>query len=142
MQTLERKWGKFSIDLFADSDNNKCDRFCSKYCSPGCFRVDAFSFDWSEEFCYIVPPVYLIPKAIKHFLASRGRAKGVLIVPYWPSAVFWPYLIKREGIFKDFVKEAIFYTDSRFFVSQGEYKGSVLGDRKLIIPFYVLLIEG
>ena len=141
VQTLERKWGKFSIDLFADSNNAKCDRFCSKYCSPGCFRVDAFSFDWSGEFCYIVPPVYLIPKAIKHFLASRGRTKGVLIVPFWPSAVFWPYLIKREGIFKDFVRETIFYRDSRHFVSQGEYKGSVLGDGKLVIPFYVLLID-
>ena len=116
VQTLEIKWGKFSIDLFADNNNTKCDRFCSKYCSPGCFRVDAFSFDWSGEFCYIVPPVYLIPKAIKHFLTSRGRAKRVLIVPYWPSTVFLSYLMKRKGIFKDFVKEARFYKDSRSFM--------------------------
>lgn len=138
---LETKWGKFSIDLFADSNNTKCKRFCFKCCSPGSFKVDTFSFDWSGEFCYIVPPIYLIPKAIKHFLASQGRAKGVLIVPYWPFAVFWPYLIKREGVFKDFIKEANFYTDSRFFISQGEYKDSVLGDPNLVIPFYVLLID-
>ena len=38
----------------------------------------------------LCPPVYLIPRVIGH--ARKCRAVGMLVVPEWPSAPFWPIL--------------------------------------------------
>ena len=75
-------WGEFTIDLFADNENRKCNRFCSRYWCPGTFKVDAFSFDWTGENSWIVPPTYLVTRCIKHFFASRGNGSAALLVPF------------------------------------------------------------
>ena len=98
-----------SIDLFADNFNAKCTRFCSRYWCPNTLRVDAFSFDWTGENCLMVPPTYLIAKCIKHFLAARGEVKGVIIIPFWPSAVFWPLLVDNEKSFRSFVVNYMYF---------------------------------
>lgn len=50
---------------------------------------------------YLVFPVFLIPKVIKYL--EKCRCKGVLIVPYWSSAVFWPLVCEIENIYKPFI---------------------------------------
>ena len=45
---------------------------------PGCLGVDALAFDWGGENCWLVPPVYLIPRVLVHFLNCKSR--GVLVV--------------------------------------------------------------
>ena len=32
-----------------------------------------------------------------------GQEIGTLVVPYWPSATWWPLLLNDTGIFQDFV---------------------------------------
>ena len=59
--------------------------------------VNAFNFHWSNEINYLVPPVFLIPKIIKHI--EKCTFKGILVVPYWPSAVSWPLLASRPKIY-------------------------------------------
>ena len=91
---LERRYGKFSLDAFANDYNCKCDRFCSLYHVPGSSGIDAFNFDWSNEFLLLVPPVSIIGRVLQHLLLCQ--AEGVLVVPCWPSAYYWPLLIKTR----------------------------------------------
>ena len=42
-----------------------------------------------------MPPVYLIGRTIFHLEACGAR--GVLVVPNWPSAVFWPIVFPLSG---------------------------------------------
>jgi hypothetical protein len=100
---LQRKWGDFSVDCFANFYNSKVEKFYSFYQVPGSAGVDAFSFDWGGEFCLLVPPVCIIGLVLRHLLLCKG--KGVLVVPCWPSCYFWPMLINDfckfiEDIFK------------------------------------------
>ena len=134
-------WGPFTIDLFADNKNFKCKKFCFRYWSPEAFRVDAFSFDWGGEHCLIVPPIYLIPRVIKHFLASVNKASGVLIVPYWPSAPFWPFLVNKDQNFRHFIKQYRLFEDAKFLISPGEYNKSIFTNNDFAVPLLALLIS-
>ena len=88
---LNSRWGPLSIDCFANYYNSKIDRFYSLFNSPGCLGVDAFSFDWNKELCLLVPPVSIVGAVLKHLRLCN--AKAVLVVPFWPSAAFWPLLM-------------------------------------------------
>ena len=48
-----------------------------------------------------------MPKVIQHLRISR--ATGVLFVPQWPSAAFWPLIINEFGYFRDFVRDYRIY---------------------------------
>ena len=79
-----------------------------KFLEVGCIQevseaVDALVQDWSHEINWVCPPIYLIPKVIRHM--KRCRAKGVLIVPEWHSGLFWPVLCKNQYEFEHFVKD-------------------------------------
>ena len=41
------------------------------------------------------PPLYLIPRLIRH--GEVTRAQGTLVIPQWPSAPFWPILFPSES---------------------------------------------
>ena len=58
--------------------------------NPETSGIDAFMQSWEVENCWLVPPVYLIPRT-PACMYSQG-AKGTLVVPLWKSAVFWPLL--------------------------------------------------
>ncbi|KAK6038597.1 ribonuclease HI [Cooperia oncophora] len=59
--------------------------------------IDAFSAEssrfWKSDFCWWVPPPYLIPKTLSW--ARLHRSKGILGFPMWPSNMFFPLL--RQG---------------------------------------------
>ena len=65
---------------------------CLHYSTKG---IDAFSADWVGENNWLVPPVYLISRVIFHLEACS--APGVLVVPKWPSAVFWTIIFPTGG---------------------------------------------
>lgn len=88
-------FGSFTVDRFASHYSAKCARFYSKFWCPSSEGVDAFSVDWAGENNWLVPPVYLIGRTIFHLEACGAR--GVLVVPYWPSAVFWPIVFPLSG---------------------------------------------
>ena len=87
---LSQKWGPFTIDCFACFYNKKLDRYFSRFWNPESSGVDAFTQDWSGENCLLVPPVVLISSVLKHIFLCK--AKGTLVIPWWPSSVFWPLL--------------------------------------------------
>ena len=139
-KVLDTTWGPFSIDLFANDKNAKCRRFCSRFWCPNVFKVDAFSFDWKDEICLIVPPTSLITKTIKHFLASRGSVRGVLVTPYWPSSPFWPFLIDENQNFKPYVKAYRLLNSSKVIVP-GDTKNVIFGNDDLEILICAFLIN-
>ena len=104
-------FGPFTVDRFASPDSAKCARFYSKFWCPGAEGVDAFSVDWAGENNWLVPPVYLILRVIFHLEVCSAR--GVLVVPKWPSAVFWPIIFPVGG-HRASVIQVIEFTDPSF----------------------------
>ena len=98
---LDTMWGPHTVDRFADHNNRQLSRFNSRCWSPGSEAVDAFTVDWSTENNWWCPPVYLVPRVVAH--AQMCAAYGTLIVPEWPSAVFWPVLHPTPEQFAGFV---------------------------------------
>ena len=75
---------KFVDGLFGPhSENFKINKFNSKFHTPGTSGVDAFASHWAGENDWLVPPLNLVNRVIKHCLACR--AFGTLVVPEWES---------------------------------------------------------
>ena len=89
-QWVTTLWGPFTIDQFATWYNTKCNRFNSRFWNPICEGINAFSLNWQGENNWVVPPPSQIVRAWKHFQICKAR--GVLIIPLWKGAVFWPCL--------------------------------------------------
>ena len=100
---LDRQWGPHTVDRFANGCNNQVPRFNARYYCPGAEAIDAFTCDWGHDTNWWCPPLFLVPRLLKH--ARVTRAKGTLIIPRWASAPFWP-LIFPDGVNPaEFVKE-------------------------------------
>ena len=69
--------------------------------------MDSPAFSWIGETCLLLPPVSLVKNIIPHVCFCQCR--GILVISYWPSAPFWPFLVERRGVFRPFV------IDFRFF---------------------------
>ena len=132
---IDAKWGKHTFDRFANFENRKICRFNSKFWTPGSLGIDAFTFDWSVDNNWMVPPIYLIPRVLSKL--KLDRACGTLIVPKWRSAAFWPMLIDCYGMFHSFVEDYIEFTNVKGIFRNGsvksifndEFKSSVLALR-------------
>ena len=120
---LEQRWGKISFDRFASDINRKSKR----HLCPETEGRNAFSFEWSNEANLLVPPTYLIPRPIKHFLKSRTKSKAILICPYWPSAPFWPLLASGDNTYFPFVKHVYLIENPATCIKLGDSKKSILG---------------
>ena len=102
--------------------------------------VDSLAFKWGLENCWLVLPIYLIPCVLVHFLYCQSR--GVLVVPFWPSSLFWPYLIHKDGKFNSFVVDILFVqTGSDVFV-QGANKETCFGSSSFSTPVLFLKLDG
>ena len=122
---IDSRWGPHTIDRFADSCNTKLPRFNSKFFCPYTEQVNAFSTGWQNENNYMVPPVALIPKSLQHMQACN--AKGTMVVPFWPSASFYPLIKKNATDYFEFVTEAIYLGDTTTLVCQGPNKKVYIG---------------
>jgi hypothetical protein len=109
---LNAKYGPFTIDLFASNLSKKVDRFFAKYWCKGNVGVDAFAYNWKNENCWIVPPPSLVAKTIKHLKCCQ--AKGVLVVPRWQTAMYWP-IIHNGKTWQKGIKLLLEYKSKRLF---------------------------
>ena len=89
-QLLNCRHGPFTLDPFASNITKKVTKFYSRIWCQGSQGVDAFAYSWQNEVCWLVPPPKLIPRTIKHM--RQCKARGILIVPKWQSAIFWPII--------------------------------------------------
>ena len=128
-QFIDRIWGPHTVDRFADNCNTKIDKFNSKYWCPGSSHVDAFSVDWVGENNWLVPPIALVPRAVKHMKACK--AQGTLVVPAWLSAPFWPLLFARNSPWASIVSDVIRIKDPTHVFVHGKNHKSIFGSNKM-----------
>ena len=121
---MDMQWCPHTVDRFADEYNHKVAVFNAKFWSPRCSGVDAFAWDWGNDMNWLVPPISLVGKAIKHVKACKAVA--TLVVPSWPSAPLWPLLFSQRSSFSFMVVECMRFTDPRFIFIQGRNPNSCL----------------
>ena len=92
------------MDCFASHYNKKVPKYFSRFWNPATSGVDAFFQDRRGENCLLIPPIPILCKVL--IFMFRSRVSGTLIAPHWPSAPFWPLLVKR---FWNFVVDYVFF---------------------------------
>lgn len=67
--------------------------------------VNCFTERWNTKFNWLCPPIDLVGETLTHMKICKSS--GVLIVPEWKSAYFWPLLTPDGKVFYDFVKDCL-----------------------------------
>ena len=87
------------MDLFASRVNAQRSCYISFRADPESQVVDAFSLSWKALDFYAFPPFSVILRVLQKVM--RDRESGVIIVPTWPTQVWWPLLktlLTREPV--------------------------------------------
>ena len=115
-----------------NASNAHLPRFKSRFRVPGSEAVDAFSASRTGENNWLVPPVQCIIRVVQHLLVCT--AVGTLVVPYWPSNAFWPFLFTSSVEYQPYVIESIYiiiyFPDPSGIFALGCYKDSLIGSDK------------
>lgn len=85
-------FGKPDIDLFAAALNAKCKMYISWKPDPSSWAVDAFTVHWNEWFFYAFPPFSMVANTLNKIIKEKSR--GIVVVPKWPSQMWYPTFIK------------------------------------------------
>ena len=80
------------VDLFATADNARLPTFCSRWFHPEAWKVDAFSFPWTELEVYAFPPWSQIHRVL--VTLREEDAVMILIAPCWPMRPWFPLLLE------------------------------------------------
>ena len=83
MEVLHNRWGHLEVDWFAPANNAKLPIFYSRY--------------WNE-IVLVEMLVYLIEK-----IRKVCYAVGVIVVPLWKSASFWPLIWNGNSFIKNVI---------------------------------------
>ena len=89
--------GSPDLDLFPTRLNTHLSRFSSWKPDPEAEFVNAFSKSWSDLFYFLFPPFFLGSRCLQTI--QRDRAQVLLIVPLWPTQLWYPMLM---GILIDY----------------------------------------
>ncbi|CAC5371828.1 unnamed protein product [Mytilus coruscus] len=132
--------GPYTVDRFASSRNAKLERFNSLFWNVNTEAVDCFTQNWCGENNWIVPPIYLVLRAIKHEIACK-KLKGTLIVPKWISATYWPFIFDKNMNYRDYISDVIeFENTSGIFVS-GSNRKFIFGTEPFIAPVLAVKLD-
>ena len=118
-------FGPFTVDRFANASNKRLLRFNSKFWNPGVEAVDCFSQNWVGENNWLVPPIHLVIKTIKHLVQCKAR--GSLVVPKWPSSAFWPFIFENGYNCHAYVSDVFQFDETDRIYVQGYNKKSLFG---------------
>ncbi|VDH95207.1 Hypothetical predicted protein [Mytilus galloprovincialis] len=136
---FDKLWGPFTCDLFASSNNYKVAKYYSLFWTPGTSGVDAFAHNWALENSWIVPPVHLINRTIRYLIFCR--AKGVLIVPKWISASYWPSIVDMNGKYLSCIVDYVEYKYPTNFFTPGSDKSSIFATQTFQSSVLVLRFD-
>jgi hypothetical protein len=103
---------------------------------PETEKIDAFSQFWGNDMNWLVPPPSMITKTLNNL--RQDKAKGILIIPFWKSAPYWP-IIQKNCIFHEFIKD-IHYLPQKDCIFTGAGKNGVLADNPLKFKMVALRI--
>ena len=98
-QDLMHRWGRCTVDRFADALSAQLRRFNAPYPCHGCEAVDAFSVSWIGERSWINAPWRLLPRICSR-LVDEPAASATLLVPHWPSQPWWPVLMRVASAYE------------------------------------------
>ena len=101
-QALAKEFGPFTLDPFADCSNDKTERFFSDFLCPNTMGINAFAHSWDHENVWLCPPTSKIIPTIRKI--RNSVLSGVLIVPDWKAAPFWPMLFPSATNNNSFIK--------------------------------------
>ena len=89
---LRDLWRKpFTLDPFATAATTMARNFCSLRDEEQHTAADGFSISWSDQDLFLNPPWRLMSRVLRKIFADRAR--GVLIIPRWPSQHWWPQVL-------------------------------------------------
>jgi hypothetical protein len=131
---LEERWGSHTVDLFASSENNQCDRFYSLHWCRGSAGCDAFAFEWSGEVAWVSCPYRMIGRVWRKL--RQERVVATVIVPLWESSTWWGLVVPDSVHLADEVVDWVWLdrSDPDLFVH-----GSAPGGRAVVPPDWPLL---
>jgi hypothetical protein len=89
---VQARFGPCTLDAFACRATALLPRYCSAGPDPGCLQRDAFTMSWTHEHVWLNPPWELLQKVI--YKLRTDKARGILIVPFWPAQPWWPSLLQ------------------------------------------------
>ena len=81
-------FGTPHVDLFASRINNKLDRYVSIRPDPNCWKTDAFTIDWSDNFMFIFPPFSVLGKVVQRLRKFPSRC--IVVTPTWYNQFWFP----------------------------------------------------
>jgi hypothetical protein len=84
--------GNPKIDLFASRINRKLNTYVAWRPDPHAQYIDAFTINWSKDYFYAFPPFSLIARVLQK--TQIDAATGILILPKWTTAVWYPTLLR------------------------------------------------
>ena len=71
--------------------------------------MEAFCHDCGGENNWLVPPVFLVPRVIRHL--AEYQPEGTFIVPEWFSSPFWSMLFGPQFLYSSYVKCTSIFSD-------------------------------
>ena len=127
-----------TVDWFASDYNAKLPRFYSRFWNPHSEGIDALSECWTFEFGYFFPPIGILHKVLEKL--KSDKAEGILVVPRWPSALFWP-MICPKGFFIEQVKSCIVLPRDKAFYTKCQNGKGIFGNVDLEFDMLALLVK-
>jgi hypothetical protein len=128
LNAVQRKLGNLDVDWFASDDNAKLPVFYSRFQNVNSSCVVAFTEDWSWMFGLFVPPISIVSEVLKKMYTDN--VQGVLIIPHWVSARFWPILCLNGKFIKNVVDWILLPTEKEFYTCCKNGKG-IFGNQNL-----------
>ncbi|CAC5388448.1 unnamed protein product [Mytilus coruscus] len=132
-------WGPHTVDRFASHLNKKLLRFNSKFWNPGVEAVDAFTQNWKNEVNWIVPPISVVCRAIKHLILCKAR--GTLIVPKWPSSSYWTMIFKKGSHLQPYVTDVLEFQPNQNIFIHGMNNKSFLGSSEFVSSVLAIRLD-
>ena len=87
-----------------------------------------------------MPPIASIGQVLNHVKVCS--AVGTLVVPYWPSAPFWPLLFSEHSDFRFLISGSVKIDNPEGVFVQGRNKNSIFGTMKFQSPVLCLRLNG
>lgn len=138
LSQIQSKFGHLQVDWFASNYNAKLRKFYSRFWNPSCSGVDAFSEFWGNQFGLFVPPIAVMCRVIKKMIVDK--AYGVLVLPCWNSAVFWPFLCPNGNFRKEVIDWFDLPTQKQYYVKCKNGKG-IFGNTDLHFRMLALKVD-
>ena len=138
MDIIIQRFENLQVDWFASEHNAKLSVFYSRFWNPSSTGMDAFSESWHGKFGLFVPPVSIIYRVIRKL--EVDQVQGVLVVPFWKSAVFWPLLCPNGRFISNIVDMIDLPGERSFYVKCKNGRG-IFGNTDLHFRMLALMIN-